>query len=205
MRAERQVGHGALGHAAQIEEIDQGLGAFTRLGLDARRARQPQGIAQKARVVLAVAAHQRVLAHGHAAKQRQVLESAAYANARHAVARHARQRVAVEADAAAIAFVEARQTVEQSALARAVGAYQSANLAALHIEGHAVQRHDAAEAYRNTGDVQQGLVCAIVVMGHAAISYLDAMGLQSATAALSLPDRWRGPGNKPQGRLTAAR
>ena len=74
LRAERQIGHGALGHAAQIEKIDQRLGVGARLGLDARRARQAKRIAQKARMVLAVAADQRVLAHGHGAKQRQILK-----------------------------------------------------------------------------------------------------------------------------------
>jgi hypothetical protein len=53
----------------------------------ARQARQAQRITPKAGVVPAVAAHQNVVAHRHAGKQRQVLKGAAHAQAGHAVAR----------------------------------------------------------------------------------------------------------------------
>ena len=59
------------------------------------------------------------------------------------------QRLAVEGDRAAIAFVEPRQAVEERRLAGAVGADQAGDLPRLDAERDAVERDDAAEADRD--------------------------------------------------------
>src|SRR5262249_54144465 len=53
-----------------------------------------------------------------------------------------------EQNAAALGAVEPRETIEERGLSRAVRADEAANLALTHVEGDAVERHDAAEAHR---------------------------------------------------------
>ena len=98
-----------------------------------------------------------VVEHAHGAEQRQVLESAADAEAGDAVARQREQRRAAERDVAAVALVEPRHAVEERGLARAVGSDQADDLAGRDVEGDAVERDDAAEAHGDILHAQQGL------------------------------------------------
>ena len=150
LRAKRQVAHHAVGLGLQAQKFDQLIGLGRRLRFHLRHTGQAKRIAQKTRMVLAVATHQHVLAHGHGFEQRQVLEGAADAQTGHAVARQLVERLAVPGDGAAVAHIQAREAIEQGAFARAVGANQGTNLAPMHIERHPVQGHDAAKADRNT-------------------------------------------------------
>jgi hypothetical protein len=61
-----------------------------------------------------------------------------------------------ELDVAGLVAVQAAQAVEQRGLAGAVGADQAAHMAFLHVETHAVECHDAAEADRHTTHAEQG-------------------------------------------------
>ncbi len=98
-----------------------------------------------------------VVEHAHAAEQGQVLEGAADAERGNAMARHGKQRAAVEGDLAAVAIVQARDAVEERRLARAVGPDQADDAPARHLERHAVESDDAAEAHRHVLYAQQGL------------------------------------------------
>ena len=64
-------------------------------------------------------------------------------------------RAALEQDVALVGNVEPGQAVEERGLAGAVGADQPGDLARRHVEGHAVERDDAAEAHRNVAHAQQ--------------------------------------------------
>jgi hypothetical protein len=66
----------------------------------------------------------------------------------------------VERDRAAVAFVEARQAVEERGLAGAVRSDQTDDLPRIDAERDAVQRDDAAEANGDIGDLEQPLPAA---------------------------------------------
>ena len=100
-------------------------------------------------------ADQDVVAHAHAAEQRDVLEGAADAEAGHAVAAEILERAALEQDVAVGEAVEAADAVEQRGLAGAVRSDQSADLAVADIERNTSQRDHAAEAHRHLGNPQQ--------------------------------------------------
>ncbi len=100
-------------------------------------------------------ADQDVVPHAHAAEQRDILEGAADAQPRHAVARHALERTPLEQDIAVSVPIDAADAVEQRGLAGPVGADQAADLAVLDVERDAGQRDHAAEAHGYVGDEQQ--------------------------------------------------
>src|SRR5687768_1976059 len=91
-----------------------------------------------------------VVEHGERRPERDVLEGARDPALDDSVHRRAEQIVAVEDDAALVGFVQAGDHVERGRLPGAVGADQADDLAGGDVEGHAVERDDAAEA---TGDV----------------------------------------------------
>ena len=88
-----------------------------------------------------------VVEHGHALEQRDVLEGARdpELGALVRLAAPVMSR-AVEADAAARGRVDAADAVEDAGLARAVGADDGEELAALDLEAHPGEGGDAAEA-----------------------------------------------------------
>ena len=139
----------------EVHERDQLLGALGDAALLGLRLRQAQRVGEEARRGAAVAADLDVVEHRHAVEQRHVLEGAADADARDGMARLAEDGAALEQDVAVVGHVEARQAVEERGLARAVGADQAGDLAGRHVEGDAVQRHDAAEADRYGAHAQQ--------------------------------------------------
>ena len=97
-----------------------------------------------------------VLAHRHAAEHRQVLEGAAHAQPGDLMRGRVGDRLAFEQDVAGLVLVQPAQAVEQRGLAGAVGADQAADVAALHIEAHAVEGDDAAEAHGHATHAEQG-------------------------------------------------
>src|SRR5690606_6393855 len=105
---------------------------------------------------------QNVVDHRHRAKERQILERAAYSDIRHLVARHGRDDAPLEGDIPTATWVKPGKAVEQCAFACPVGAYQTADLALLNVEGNPIERNDAAKADRNAIYSQQGSASAIV-------------------------------------------
>ena len=112
---------------------------------------------------------------GMRAEHRQVLEGAAHAQPGDLVRGRAGDRLAFEEDVAGLVLVQAAEAVEQRGLAGAVGADQPADVAALDVEAHAVERHDAAEAHGHATHAEQGfragrhggLVSFVLVWGRA--------------------------------------
>src|SRR5436309_10150572 len=94
-----------------------------------------------------------VLQHRHARKEREVLEGAADGARRHAMGGGAHDGLALEEQVALIGRVEPAHAVEQRGLAGAVGTDEADDLPVGHVEGDAVQRHDASESH---GDVTNG-------------------------------------------------
>jgi hypothetical protein len=104
-----------------------------------------------------MAADQDVLQHRHGAEETEILEGAADAERGDAVARRLEQRDALELDGPLVELIEPAEAVEQRRLARAVRADEAADLAALDVEGDAVEGDDAAEALGDAGYAEQRL------------------------------------------------
>ena len=167
------------------DELLGTLGDASLLGLGFRQA---QRVGDEARRGAAVAADLDVVEHGHAVEQRHVLERAADAELRDGVAGAAQDRAALEQDVAVVGHVEARQAVEERGLARAVGTDQAGNLARRHVEGDAVQSHDAAEADRYGAHAQQRFGPLLVSVRNAACATMT-----DATLPVSLLSFVGGP------------
>ena len=69
--------------------------------------------------------------------------------------RRERDRRAVEDDLAVVGLVDSRHTFDQRRLARAVVAEQADDLAAPHLQAHAVDRRQPAETLAQVADLQQ--------------------------------------------------
>jgi len=80
------------------------------------------------------------------------------------VRRAVEQRAAFEQDIAPIGGVEAAQTVKQGGLAGAVRADQTEDLPLVQVEGHTVERNDAAKPQSHVADVEQR--CHVIVLDH---------------------------------------
>ena len=102
-------------------------------------------------------ADQHVVEHRHGAEQRQVLERPTDTERSDAVARNAKQGPSAEYDVAAVALVEARQAVEESGLAGAVGADQSDDAIGRDVKRNIVERDDPPEAHPDLVYLQQCL------------------------------------------------
>src|SRR6185369_4026341 len=63
--------------------------------------------------------------------------------------------MAVEGDGTFAVLVQPRQAIEQGGLARSIGTDQARDLTARHVEGDAVERHDAAEPHRDSANGKQ--------------------------------------------------
>ena len=142
----------------ELEQREQPVdgGAEARLLMAHRR--QAQRVGEVAGARARVAAEHHVLAHAHAAKERQVLERAADAERGDAVRRCLEKRAPLEGDPALAERVEARQAVEHRRLAGAVRADEADDVAAPHDERDAVERDDPAEAHRDVLDLEQRLI-----------------------------------------------
>ena len=119
--------------------------------------RQAQRVGEEAAARAAVPPDHHVVEHAHGAEQRQVLERAPDAESGHAMARHREQRHSIKRDVAAVALVEPRDAVEERGLAGAVGADQPDDAPRRNVEGHPVERDDAAEAHGHVLHAQQRL------------------------------------------------
>ena len=139
-----------------------------------------------------MAADHDVAADGHAAEEREILEGAADAERRHAMTRLLQELVAVESDAAGFRLIEAAEAIEQRRLAGAVRADEAANLPAPDLEGHFVQRDDAAEADRQLADRQQRRAVRFRV-GHSASLFPYSSLCTSFLFFYGLPGESRGP------------
>jgi hypothetical protein len=102
-----------------------------------------------------VAAEEQVVEHGEVFEQLDVLEGPGQAGPGDAVRLQPGQVAAVEADAALLGPVQARQAVEQRGLAGAVGADDGEQLARPDLEAHRAEGPDAGEAQVQVVDPQQ--------------------------------------------------
>ncbi|MNR08512.1 hypothetical protein D3C85_1246740 [compost metagenome] len=83
-----------------------------------------------------------------------MLEGAAHAHARDGAGRYAVDALATEQHLAGSRGVDARELVEQGALAGAVGADQGEDLAGAHLQVHVVVGHQATEALGHVARLQ---------------------------------------------------
>ena len=97
-----------------------------------------------------------VVHHREIRKQRDVLEGAADADLGDPVRRPRQDARAFHQDVAGRRLIEPGEAVEQRGLAGAVRADQAEDLALVHVEGHAVQRDDAAEHDADVANREQG-------------------------------------------------
>ena len=99
--------------------------------------------------------HDDVLAHRHAGKQLEPLESPADAEPGPTMHRQVRQGFAVEGHLAACRRQQTDDAVEERGLARAVRTDEADKLAAPHVQRHVVERADPAEVNGDRVDVKQ--------------------------------------------------
>ena len=97
-----------------------------------------------------------VVDHRQIGKQRDVLEGAADADLGDPVRRPLQDAHAFHQDVAGARLIEPGEAIEQRGLAGAVRPDQAEDLALMHVEGHAVQRDDAAEHDADVANRKQG-------------------------------------------------
>ena len=105
-----------------------------------------------------------IVHHREVGKQRDVLEGAADADLGDPVRRPRQDAGAFHQDVAGARLVEPGEAIEQRGLAGAVRSDQAEDCALVHVEGHAIQRDDAAEhdanvAYREQGRISLRELC----------------------------------------------
>ena len=99
-----------------------------------------------------------VVEHRKIGKQRDVLEGAADADLGDLVRRTRQDARAFHQDIAGTRLIEPGETVEQRRLAGAVRPDQAEDCALMHVEGHAIQRDDAAEHDADVANREQGSI-----------------------------------------------
>ena len=99
-----------------------------------------------------------VVEHREIGKQRDVLEGAADADLGDPVRRARQDARAFHQDIAGARLIESGETVEQRRLAGAVRSDQAEDCALVHVEGHAIQRDDAAEHDADVANREQGSI-----------------------------------------------
>ena len=140
-----------------LEKIDDALlDVGAQRGFLAARAAQVEQRVEHIGLEMRVATQLDVVEHGHAAKQRDVLEAAAQAQLGALRRMHLADVLAFEQDAALGGAVEARDGVEQRGLARAIRADHGGDGAGLNGKAHAIERLHAAKRQRDAVDLQQG-------------------------------------------------
>ena len=98
-----------------------------------------------------------VVEHRKIGKQRDVLEGAADADLGDPVRRARQDALAFHQDVAGARLIEPAEAIEQRRLAGAVRPDQAEDLALMHVEGHAIQRDDAAEHDADVANRKQGI------------------------------------------------
>ena len=101
-----------------------------------------------------MAAHHHVLQGGHLGEQTNILKSARDTGFGHFMHRRRLVRLASQGKATAVGCVQARQDVEKSGLARAVGTDQAIHLTALDADTHIAEGLKPTEALGNTGHLK---------------------------------------------------
>src|SRR5690606_28993270 len=109
------------------------------------------------RIDVLMLCNQQVFEHCKVLEQTHVLERAHQAFARHLVAGHAMNGLAVHGDDAGGGLVEAPHTIEYGGLAGAVGADDGEDLIVMYIELHAIDSQQTAEAHGQIRYLQQDL------------------------------------------------
>src|SRR6185295_9100140 len=132
-----------------LEEVDDFLDCAPVHELFALRRTDPQRLLEDVAMHLQVAPGHDVVQHGHALEQRDVLEGARDPQSGGFVRIHVHELLLLEPDLSLLRVIDAVQHVEHRALAGAVRADDGAHFAAAHVEGHVLQRLDAAEGKRH--------------------------------------------------------
>src|SRR5690606_22964097 len=112
--------------------------------------------ARDQRTLVLLAGDNDVVEHRHLREHRQLLESAADAEAVELAGAHAGDGDTLHLDGPFVWLQLAEDAVEQRRLARAVGADEAEDLALVHVEGDAAHGLDAAEALGDVADRENG-------------------------------------------------
>ena len=105
-----------------------------------------------------MAADADVVDHREVGKQRDVLEGAADADLGDLVRRPRQDAGAFHQDVAGARLIEPGEAIEERGLAGAVRSDQAEDGALVHVEGHAIQRDDAAEHDADVANREQGSI-----------------------------------------------
>ena len=150
-----QVAHDRIGKCRQAGHFNDAIGGGEHLRLFAQCARPVERRGDLVLPVEPMRAQHHVLAHGKPRHQARVLESPDDAGLRDTIIRKSRDVAALEDDATGIRAIDAADDIDQRALARAVRADQSEDMAGLQFQRHIVERAQTQKADRQAFDAQQ--------------------------------------------------
>src|SRR4029450_5905854 len=118
-----------------------------------------ESASQEAAARPAMCADHDIVEHRHGSEERQVLEGAPDTEPRYVVGLGREEVAILEGDGAAGRLVEPAQAIEEGGLAGPVGPDEADDLARLDVEGHIVQRDDAAETHAELTYLQDWQRC----------------------------------------------
>ncbi|MHC2783736.1 hypothetical protein ACVMBZ_002950 [Bradyrhizobium liaoningense] len=145
-----------MGDVLEVEIGEDLVHLLVDAGLAAPDPGKPQGVADDVARGLRMRADADVVHHRQVREQRHVLEGSADADLGDPVRRPRQDADAVHQDVAGRRLIQPRKAIEERGLAGAVGADQAEDLALVHVEGHAVERDDAAEHDADVANREQG-------------------------------------------------
>ena len=155
LQAVGQAAGGLVRALGQTHALQQRQRLLTRLRLLPARRGQGQQRGPEAVAHAAVSAHQHVVQHRQLSEQAQVLEGAAHAQLAHRVRRQRGHVDTGKADLPAAGCDDAAEHVDHGRLARAIGADQRVDVAALQGEGHILRRLHTAIGLAQALHLQQ--------------------------------------------------
>ena len=151
-----QLGRALVRHARQVQALGDGVGTRAQLGLAAAGCGGAQQRGQDALTRLVLTVQQQVLQHGQAREAPRYLKAAHQAGGGDAIRPPARDRPAVEADAAGVRRHQAGDAVEQCRLAGTVRPDEAGDTTGLHAQIDAAQGVHAVIAAGQAADFEQG-------------------------------------------------
>ena len=134
-----------MGDLSELEVVQDLVNAPVEVSFAAANPGQSERVADDVAIGMGMGANPNIVEHSKVGKKRDVLKSTADADFGDPVRRPMQDALAFHQDIARARLVKPAQAVEEGGLAGAVRSDQPKDLALMHVEGHPVQRNDAAE------------------------------------------------------------
>ena len=139
----------------QLQEFDDLLAPFALGHFLAARRTKPERTGKKPRVHQVVAPEHQVIEHGERAEEPEVLEGPGNAAASQRNGALSNNLLALEANRPLLRSVDTIEAVEDRRFPGAIRTDDREQLAALHVERHAIERGNPAEPQRDVGHLEQ--------------------------------------------------